>query len=287
MNVKKTSRKYALPACFLRELLFKKVNPGQAGRRLRNRPQKMCSFAIGMMANKLTVTGVILATLLAACGAVTTEQGLMKRGLAGMETKEYSRALEDFSMVLQLNERQDAAYFNRGVALLELNRFQEALADFNKAIEINPSNPDAYYRRSCARVALNDFLGAMSDVNLALKTNPKDDRYYFLRSKAKQGLQDYRGAAEDLSQASKLNPANPAYLMDRVAAFVRVNDFNNAILCLDKVIQLAPGDFSAYNARAILKMQSGDKEGACRDWSRAGELGDAKAYDKIRDNCNN
>ena len=40
-----------------------------------------------------------------------------------------------------------------------------------------------------------------------------------------------------------------------------------------------------YYNRGIAKYGLGDKEGACRDWSKAGELGNPLAYDTIKQLC--
>jgi len=53
-----------------------------------------------------------------------------------------------------------------------------------------------------------------------------------------------------------------------------------------KVIELNPKSSKAYSNRGIAKFKSGDKNGGCMDWSKAGELGDYSAYDKIKEHCN-
>ncbi len=54
----------------------------------------------------------------------------------------------------------------------------------------------------------------------------------------------------------------------------------------NKFIKLKPNYAEAYSGRGLLKFELGDKQGACQDWSKAGELGLMKAYDKIKQNCN-
>ena len=57
-----------------------------------------------------------------------------------------------------------------------------------------------------------------------------------------------------------------------------LQDFNNAI-------KLNPKFTDALVLRADTKYKLGNKEGACLDWSKAGELGDTEAYDMIKKNC--
>ena len=75
---------------------------------------------------------------------------------------------------------------------------------------------------------------------------------YSYRGDAKSNLQDYRGAIQDLNKAIELNP-------------------NNA---------------KAYNLRGYAKLLLGQKDNGCLDFSKAGELGYAEAYETIKEYCN-
>ena len=52
------------------------------------------------------------------------------------------------------------------------------------------------------------------------------------------------------------------------------------------MIEINPKSYSAYNNRAFSKLRLGDKNGACLDWSKAGELGYYDAYELINEYCN-
>ncbi len=54
----------------------------------------------------------------------------------------------------------------------------------------------------------------------------------------------------------------------------------------DKFVKLDPKYAIFYNNRGVTKKKLGDYEGACSDWSKAGELGDGDAYQLIREYCN-
>jgi hypothetical protein len=41
----------------------------------------------------------------------------------------------------------------------------------------------------------------------------------------------------------------------------------------------------AYSARGCAKHDIVDKQGACLDWNKAGELGYKDAFDLIKENC--
>ncbi len=216
-----------------------------------------------------------------------TEKQLHERGFEKLEVQDYRGAEEDYSMVLQLNPRNDVAYFNRGFARLKQEKFALALKDFSLALDIKPDNSEAYYNRGLAELALEEYLPALRDFNLAIKENPKQERYYHGRARAKSGLEDYRGAIQDLGACIKLTRSrNLSFFYDRAEAFIAIKKFGLAIDDLSYIIRKNPQDPAAYNARAFVKLQAGNLDGACLDWSKSGELGDVSAYDRIRKNCN-
>ncbi len=75
---------------------------------------------------------------------------------------------------------------------------------------------------------------------------------YFNSGNAKNELQNYKGAIEDYNKAIELNP------------------------------KLA----SAYLGRGLAKILLGQKDDGCLDLSKAGELGEASAYETIKELCN-
>ena len=216
-----------------------------------------------------------------------TEKQLFNRGIDKLKAEDYLGAEEDFAMVLQLNPRNDVAYFNRGFARLQIDKFWDALMDFSLALDINPANPEAYYNRGMAKLGLEMYLEAMIDFNTAIKGQARVERYHHARAKAKSGLEDFRGAIQDLSMCIKLSRTkNLTYFYDSAEAFNAIRTYGLAIEDLPYIIRKMPDAPAGYNARASVKVQANDMDGACLDWSKAGELGDSQAYEMIRKNCN-
>ena len=51
-------------------------------------------------------------------------------------------------------------------------------------------------------------------------------------------------------------------------------------------IQINPKNVDAYFMRGVLRIEFGDMKNGCLDLSKAGELGDSKAYEVIKEKCN-
>ena len=94
-------------------------------------------------------------------------------------------------------------------------------------------------------------LGSCTDNNTAIEKDPNYTVAYYNRANSKRNLGDYRGA----------------------------------LLDYNKVIENNPNDADAYHNRGLIKIELGDKESGCLDLSKAGELGDAQAYDAIKQFC--
>ena len=65
-----------------------------------------------------------------------------------------------------------------------------------------------------------------------------------------------------------------------------IKDYKGAIQDFNKAIELNPDLAEAYYNRGIAKIKSGQKDDGCLDFSKAGELGSAKAYEAIKEVCN-
>jgi tetratricopeptide (TPR) repeat protein len=109
-----------------------------------------------------------------------------------------------------------------------------------------------YKNNGFAEAEAGNNIGAIADFNKAIELNPKYVRAYLLRGTSKYNLEDYRGA---------------------------ISDF-------DMVTSLDPKELDAYLLRGLAKIMLRQKDSGCLDFSKAGELGDERAYDMIKKYCN-
>lgn len=168
----------------------------------------------------------------------------------------------------------------------EKKEFIEALLNLNKAIEIDPNYAQAYYVRGNLKENFEDHHGAMKDYNTAIEKNAKFQDAYFSRGNVKMKLQDYYGAIADFTTAINLNPNYIEAYLSRGKAKQFLEAYQDAINDCTKIIQINPNNTDAYFMRGILKINYGDITNGCLDLSKAGELGDLKAYEVIREKCN-
>lgn len=177
-------------------------------------------------------------------------------------------------------------YTQHGRELLEKGEYVEALVNLNKAIELDPNYSSAYYLRGNIKDNFEDRHGAMKDYNLAIEKNPKFADALFARGNVKMKLQDYYGAVDDYTAAIAINENYVEAYFSRGRAKQFLQAYQDAINDCTKIIQINPKNADAYSMRGILRIEFGDTKNGCLDLSKAGELGDLKAYELIKEKCN-
>jgi tetratricopeptide (TPR) repeat protein len=177
-------------------------------------------------------------------------------------------------------------YTQKGRELYEKNEFMESLLNVNKAIELDPNYSVAYYLRGNIKDRFDDRHGAMKDYNTAIEKNTKFADAFFARGNVKMKLQDYYGAISDFSSAISINENYIEAYFNRGKAKQFLQAYEDAINDCSKIIQINPKNVDAYYMRGILRIDFGDVKNGCLDLSKAGELGDLKAYEVIKEKCN-
>ena len=174
----------------------------------------------------------------------------------------------------------------KGRELYEKNEFMEALLNLNRAIQIDPNYSPAYYLRGNIKDNFEDRHGAMKDYNIAVEKNSKFADAFYARGNVKMKLQDYYGAIADYSSAIAINENYIEAYFNRGRAKQFLLAYEDAINDCTKIIQITPNNIDAFYMRGILRINFGDLKNGCLDLSKAGELGDHKAYEAIKEKCN-
>jgi serine/threonine protein kinase len=86
--------------------------------------------------------------------------------------KRYEKAIETYTLAIELNPNDYALYNNRGAAYHADGEFQKAIADYTKAAELNPYHFSAYNNRGAAFEDIGDIERAVADYRKALELDP-------------------------------------------------------------------------------------------------------------------
>ncbi len=117
----------------------------------------------------------LFSVMVVVAGVLGCSSGLDAKGQAfvkGRElflNKDYDSAIEQFTKVIDMDEKFAEAYTFRGNCYSALKKNDEAVKDFSKAIEIDPYNRGAFSNRSLAYKAMGKLPQAKADALKASK----------------------------------------------------------------------------------------------------------------------
>jgi tetratricopeptide (TPR) repeat protein len=200
--------------------------------------------------------------------------------------KKYYLLLVFIAFAFSVYAQSAKEYTQKGRDLLEKGEYVEALFNLNKALDMDPNQAAAYYLRGNIKDNFEDRHGAMKDYNMAIEKNPKFTDAFFARGNVKMKLQDYYGAIDDFTIAIGFNENYVDAYFNRGKAKQYLQAYQDAINDCTKIIQINSKNVDAYYMRGLLRLEFGDMKNGCLDLSKAGELGDLKAYELIKEKCN-
>ncbi len=98
---------------------------------------------------------------------------LINRGFFYDYTKQFEKAISDYTNYLNFNPEDDLIYNARGMSHINLGHINESYSDFSKAIELNPTIPNYWLNRSIAENSLGRKTEAKADAEKALSLGMK------------------------------------------------------------------------------------------------------------------
>ncbi len=185
-------------------------------------------------------------------------------------------------------------------AEVEANAAQNADNDERQLerIEKNCSVLERKLIKSSIALARYDFTTALNEVNQAIqadtssvvalmqRANVLSHNAHAINTEAANKKANLALAKADLAKAQRLAPQNAYVVYNLGCLMLQVNDHAAAIEAFSHSLQLDSRLPEAYYNRAIAYKQSGQKEKASADLSRAGQLGLYKAYSQLKQNTN-
>jgi tetratricopeptide (TPR) repeat protein len=204
---------------------------------------------------------------------------------------DYRGALEDYMVVYDMykqnNSKSDLIWsyshllWSIASSNQELGNYFEAIQYYNKVIELKQKEKNSrltedlcklFYCRANNKMKLDDYRGAIKDYQLAISAHSKTRPFprlltlYNSLARARILLDDYQNALTDLNKGIELSN-------DGVETYSGGEDVTDEDIAF------------TYYLIGFAKINLKNKDGACKAWSKSGELGNAEAYDAIKKNC--
>ena len=205
------------------------------------------------------------------------------RALTRIREGRNGMAMADLNRALEQQEDFALAYHERAGIKRNTGDLQGAHYDYQTALEYQPFFPLAYNNMGSVKIMLGDYQGAISDYSRALEQDPGMYLALNNRGYARYYLGDTDGAFQDFDAAVTLSDTIPVTSLNKASLMARENRHDLALRMLDGVIVKYPEEPLLYRGRGLIREQTGDLEGACRDWRMVRELGSPDADEYIRE----
>lgn len=167
------------------------------------------------------------------------------------EEGNYIEVIKNANKVIESEPNNFSTYLTRGRAKSQLKDYYGSTKDYEKAIELKPDFSMAYNNISWNNFLQEKYTEALINSNKAIELDNQNDVAFDSRADIKFALKDYKGCIEDSKASLAINPkqSNPYFLLGRA------------------------------------NYRLGNKQIACENWSKAGELGKIEAYEYISKYC--
>lgn len=171
-------------------------------------------------------------------------------------------AAQQYSIATQLDPNFVSAWAR--LAIVETGLYwngsdttPERLASAGRAIQeafdLDPDSGEAHVAKAnyLSRIEGN-YAAALAQFAIAEQSIPHDPLLYFLRASVHRRLGDWHASTADHDKALELDPNNPVYLRQQHVNYLVMRDYGRAEENLDRVLEIAPEDNTAYVDKVVL-----------------------------------
>ena len=123
-------------------------------------------------------------------------------GYLNASKKNYSKAIEYYSISIKLNPSDPDAYAERGNVYRGIREFQSAICDFDRALKIDSCNSTIYLSRGVTYAFAGNLKDAINDYNKAISYNQNDAEAYYNRAEVYWEIQQNDNAIMDFQRAA-------------------------------------------------------------------------------------
>ena len=210
----------------------------------------------------------------------------LNRGNYWYSKNQKDKALEDFSVAIEINPEFSSAYANRSLVYLEKGATEKALKDYNRYLKLlhpfdtkgnmlNLSLSDAFSHRGSIYSRMGQHEKALADFQKAIELDPFNSDIYFKRALTYMQLHEYDKAIEDFNLCHQADPANADVINNRGVCYLRSGHFQSALDDFNKAILINSANPSYYVNRATVYYKLGRLVEARQDAQTAKKLGAA------------
>jgi tetratricopeptide (TPR) repeat protein len=200
------------------------------------------------------------------------------RGRQALADGKYAQAIENFNILIQLDQSDYWTCFFRGIAKYNLGDLRGAKADFDLAVQINPIFTSGYHYRGITESRFGNYDLALADLQTAIDLRPGSEGLYFSRGVTYFLSQQFDLAVKDFDKYIRKQPKDPSAYLNRGASHLFLGDTLKAFEDYNKAIKLDRFDPEGYVRRGRLYSEKKEYDLAIADMDKAIELDTANTF---------
>ncbi len=178
------------------------------------------------------------------------------RSLAELKSNQYQKAIDTYSILIDIDYKPGEHYYLRGIAYLMEDNTEAALSDFEAALNANDATYERYLNiYTClAQYGYLEQATSYLEKALTLETSKQEDA--FSKGKIYYYLGNYENALSYFSTAR--DKGNHEALLYLGKIYASQGDTNTAFLTFEQYVQTGSVSGEVYNQMGIIKFNQGD-----------------------------
>ena len=194
------------------------------------------------------------------------------RSLAELKSNQYQKAIDTYTILIDIGYKPGEHHFLRGTAYLMNENAEAAFLDFDAALSANDATYERYLNIYTCLSQYGYTEQAASYLEKALLLEDKKQEDVFSKGKIYYYLGNYENALTNFSSAR--DKGNNEALLYLGKIYASQGDTNTAFITFEQYVQTGSVSGEVYNQMGIIKFNQGDYTSALNYFETGLELND-------------
>ena len=205
-------------------------------------------------------------------------------GVIDFYNGDYKRALENFTMSVNLDPNNKIYRYNRACTYKKMQNYEMAVADFNNAVNLGLDDAEIRSNIAFCYAMTGNYTRSTTNATIAETIDSAYNKMYDALGRMYFKSQNMKQAVNCYERGLYYNPDDPVLLNNMSIALFEIGHYEKALTGFNKALKSNEQDCEVLLNRGNVKIMLHDKIGACNDWDKALSLG-ANIGDDINKRC--
>ena len=161
----------------------------------------------------------------------------LKKAEANINLAQYDYAVDEYSKVLKLDDKNLAALYFRAFCHTQLRHYDMARADYEAFLAIQPEHLEAHLGLAHVLQLLGRKADATDELNRCVLLFPDSADAYAARAAHETQLQQYDAALYDWDEALRLKPSDASLAASKADVLIKMEKWRDARQTLDNAVK--------------------------------------------------